>query len=248
MSSYAVKSVITLAIGAVFALPAVGAFAQPRTLIELFTSQGCSSCPAADKLLGELAKDPSVLVLSLSVDYWDYLGWKDTLALPGHGKRQHGYAGLRGDRAIYTPQIVVNGTTHVLGSDRDAIKQAVEKARHKSDDAVKLDASVKDGVITINLPAGDLEGKVAEVWLCPVSKAVPVQISRGDNRGHTIKYTNVVRGWKKVGDWNGEARQFSVPVSSIKAHSEFDSVAILIQHGKLGAPGRVVGSTKIPLR
>jgi hypothetical protein len=85
--------------------------AGPKVVIELFTSQGCSSCPAADKLLGELAKDSSILPMSLSVDYWDYLGWKDTLALPGHAKRQRAYAGNRGDRAVYTPQAVINGAT-----------------------------------------------------------------------------------------------------------------------------------------
>jgi hypothetical protein len=243
MSSNAVKSVLALAVGALMALPAVSALAQPRILVELFTSQGCSSCPAADKLLGELAKDPDVVVLSLSVDYWDYLGWKDTLALPGHAKRQHGYAGVRGDRAVYTPQVVVNGAAHVLGSDKDAIKKAVDDARNgNGGDAIRFDVSVKDGVIKVDLPAGKQDGEIAEIWLCPLSKSVPVKIGRGDNRGHTINYTNVVRGWRKVGEWNGEARQLSIPVASIKAPGDFDSVAILVQHGKQGAPGRVLGS------
>ena len=94
-------------------------------MIELFTSQGCSSCPAADKLLGELAQDPSLVALSLPVDYWDYLGWKDTLALQGHANRQRAYAEARGDREVYTPQVVVNGVVHVLGSDKAAIERAI---------------------------------------------------------------------------------------------------------------------------
>src|SRR6202167_2123929 len=97
----------------------------PRAFLELFTSQGCSSCPAADKLLGELAADPSLVVLSLPIDYWDYLGWKDTLANPGHSARQRAYARARGDRQVYTPQLGVNGSTHVLGSDRTAIERAI---------------------------------------------------------------------------------------------------------------------------
>ena len=100
--------------------PAVTAVAEPRAVVELFTSQGCSSCPAADRLLGELGKDPDLLALSLPIDYWDYLGWKDTLASPGHSARQRAYAKVRGDREVYTPQIVVNGATHVLGSDPGA--------------------------------------------------------------------------------------------------------------------------------
>ena len=102
---------------------------EPRAVIELFTSQGCSSCPAADKLMGKLASDPSLVTLSLPVDYWDYLGWKDTLALHGHSERQHAYAETRGDREVYTPQIVVNGVVHVLGSDKAAIEKAIAKTR-----------------------------------------------------------------------------------------------------------------------
>src|SRR5712692_7021322 len=95
--------------------------ADPRAVIELFTSQGCSSCPAADKLLGELARDPSIVAMSLPIDYWDYLGWKDTLAKPRHAVRQRAYAQLRGDREVYTPQVVINGVAHALGSDKTAI-------------------------------------------------------------------------------------------------------------------------------
>ena len=91
--------------------------AAPRALLELFTSQGCSSCPPADKMLGEFAKDPSLIALSLPIDIWDYLGWKDTLALPGHTARQRAYAEVRGDRQVYTPQLVINGSMHVVGSD-----------------------------------------------------------------------------------------------------------------------------------
>src|SRR5664280_3350088 len=105
---------------------------EPRAVIELFTSQGCSSCPAADKLIGELAQDPSLLTMSLPVDYWDYLGWKDTLALRGHSDRERAYADTRGDREVFTPQVVVNGIMHVLGSDKAAIEQAIEQTRQSA--------------------------------------------------------------------------------------------------------------------
>ena len=111
--------------GLLIASSALANAGEPRALLELFTSQGCSSCPAADKLLGELAADPSLVALSVPIDYWDYLGWKDTLASPGHSARQRAYAQVRGDREVYTPQIVVNGATHVLGSDRAAVEHAV---------------------------------------------------------------------------------------------------------------------------
>src|SRR5436309_7831167 len=111
---------------------AVASSAEPRGVIELFTSQGCSSCPAADKLAGELARDPSLVVMSLAIDYWDYLGWKDTLALPGHTNRQRAYSKVRGDREVYTPQVVVNGVTHVIGSDKQAIESAVAQTRKQA--------------------------------------------------------------------------------------------------------------------
>src|SRR5471032_1102310 len=101
------------------------AHADPRAVVELFTSQGCSSCPPADKIIGELAKDPSVIALSMPIDYWDYLGWKDTLADSRFSARQKAYSQMRGDRDVYTPQVVVNGSTHVVGSDRDGIEDAI---------------------------------------------------------------------------------------------------------------------------
>src|SRR3954465_4516526 len=103
--------------------------ADPRAVVELFTSQGCSSCPAADKLLGELAKDPSVIALSMPIDYWDYLGWKDTLADARFSARQKAYSHVRGDRDVYTPQVVVNGSAHVVGSDRAGIEGAIGDTR-----------------------------------------------------------------------------------------------------------------------
>ncbi len=220
-----------------------------KVVVELFTSQGCSSCPAADKLLGELSKDPSILPMSLSVDYWDYLGWKDTLALPGHVKRQRGYAGVRGDRAIYTPQVVINGTTHVLGSDKGAIERAIKHARtNPQRQQLPVKATVADGKVHVSIPAASQPGQSGEVWLCPLAKAVPVHIGRGENRGQSVTYTNVVRGWVKLGDWKGEELVLSKPVAEILAKGKFDAVAILVQAGKPDAPGGVHGATTASLQ
>ena len=125
---------------------------EPRAVIELFTSQGCSSCPPADRLAGQLRQDPSVLVLSLPVDYWDYLGWKDTLALHGHTVRQQAYAQSRGDREVYTPQAVVNGVVHALGSDKAAIEKAIDETRAKAQPlTVPVTINVADGKLTAGL-------------------------------------------------------------------------------------------------
>src|SRR6266436_6394550 len=114
-----VRCCLAYAVVVVFsAAPHSPAQAEPRGVIELFTSQGCSSCPAADKLLGELAADPSLVAISVPIDYWDYLGWKDTLADHRNTARQKAYAHTRGDGQVYTPQVVVNGSLHALGSDK----------------------------------------------------------------------------------------------------------------------------------
>ena len=141
---------------------------EPRALLELFTSQGCSSCPPADKLLGDLTSDPSIVAISVPIDYWDYLGWKDTLAIPGHSSRQRAYSRVRGDRQVYTPQVVVNGTTHVLGSDRAAIERAIAQTDRN--------AAIMSTPVLMSVSGSDLNVKVGaakehlsgEVWLCPL--------------------------------------------------------------------------------
>jgi hypothetical protein len=219
--------------------------AETRALIELFTSQGCSSCPPADKLLGELGKNPSIVAMSLPIDYWDYLGWKDTLALPGHSKRQRAYARTRGDREVYTPQAVVNGALHVLGSDKTAIEQAIAQS---SRDASTLPVTivVSGDTLNVTVPAGkDGRGK-GEVWLCTVSKAVPVEITRGENRGRTLTYHNVARRWIKLGDWTGKGQTFSVPVANLKS-DQVDAAAVLLQSGSADNPGPVLGAAQARL-
>src|SRR5215813_7143892 len=126
--------------------------AEPRALIELFTSQGCSSCPPADRLLGDLAKDPTLIPLSLAIDYWDYLGWKDTLALAGHANRQKAYSHMRGDRDVYTPQAVINGSVQALGSDRGAIERAIAQSRHNAAMSLPLTLTIANGRLTVTAP------------------------------------------------------------------------------------------------
>src|SRR6476646_6127622 len=124
--------ITSFALAALAVLANRSAQAEPRAVIELFTSQGCSSCPPADRLAAEYARDRSVIMMSLAVDYWDYLGWKDTLALAGHTSRQRAYARIRGDRQVYTPQAVIDGAVHVLGSDKAAIEKAIHQEREQA--------------------------------------------------------------------------------------------------------------------
>jgi len=222
--------------------------AEPRAVIELFTSQGCSSCPAADKLLGELAKDRNLIALTMAVDYWDYLGWKDTLAISGHSNRQRAYAKMRGDREVYTPQVVINGAMHALGSDKAAIDKAIEKTKQNPAAlALPVSMTVGSDKLTVNIAGKDGAAPQAEVWLCPVTRAVQVMIGRGENKDRTITYTNVVKRWVKLGDWNGKAETFNVALKDLQT-DDTDSVVVMVQSGAVSAPKMMLGAAQVALK
>jgi hypothetical protein len=218
---------------------ALPAGAEPRAVIELFTSQGCSSCPPADRLLGELARDPSLIAMSLPIDYWDYIGWKDTLAKPRHTARQRFYARTRGDGDVFTPQVVVNGVTHAVGNDKAAIEQAIAESRREGASlSLPVNVAVADGKLNVTIPAA-VDKTGGEVWLCALGTAVPVAIARGENSGHTVTYHNVVRRWVKLGDWTGTVRTFAVPVTDL---ANADAAAVIVQAGTADRPGAMLGA------
>jgi hypothetical protein len=222
------------------------AVAEPRAVVELFTSQGCSSCPAADKLLGELVKDPTIVAMSVPIDYWDYLGWKDTLASPTHSARQRAYAKIRGDRQVYTPQVVINGSLHALGSDKAAIEKAIATSRRNAAPmSVPVTLAAAGDSLTVTVPEGKPE-RSAEVWLCTISKSVPVPIARGENRGRTITYYNVARRWQKLGDWTGKAATWTVPLAQIR-DAQGDAAAVLVQSGSAETPSTTLGAAMASL-
>jgi hypothetical protein len=212
-------------------------------VVELFTSQGCSSCPAADKVLGELAKDPNVIAISLPIDYWDYLGWKDTLADSRFSARQKAYSKMRGDRDVYTPQVVVNGSTHVIGSDRAQIDGAIDTTRKNDVMSVPVSMTLSGKQINVSVAASS-KGPAArhgEVWICSVSKSVPISIGRGENRGREVTYHNVVRNLLKVGDWNGTAVNWTVPLENI-SRDGVDAAVVYVQDGNRENPGQMLGA------
>jgi hypothetical protein len=238
----------TLVAGFLITTLAAARAAEPRALLELFTSQGCSSCPAADKLLGDLASDPTLIALSDPIDYWDYLGWKDTLASPAHSARQRAYAHMRGDRQVYTPQIVINGAMHALGSDQAAVDRAIAQTDQKSG-VMSLPVLLSMGGtgLSVKVDSAENEHTAGEVWLCPLAKAVAVAIGRGENRGRTVTYHNVVRNWLKLGDWTGVASTWNVALSQIKADG-VDAAAVMVQEGTHDKPGIILGAAYIPLQ
>ena len=220
------------------------AHADPRAVVELFTSQGCSSCPPADKIMGELARDPSIIALSMPIDYWDYLGWKDTLADARFSARQKAYSKMRGDREVYTPQAVVNGEVHVIGSDRAGIESAIGATR-KNESVMSVPVMMTLAGRQLNVSvAASTRGPAAmhgEVWICSISKAVPIEISRGENRGRELTYYNVVRSVLKVGDWNGNAGSWTVPIENV-AREGVDGAVVYVQDGSRDRPGPMLGA------
>jgi hypothetical protein len=222
--------------------------AEPRAVLELFTSQGCSSCPPADRLFGQLANDPSLIALSVPIDYWDYLGWRDTLANPAHSARQRAYAHVRGDAEVYTPQVIVNGTTDALGSDQAAIERAIAQTDRKPNImSLPVALSISNGTLNVNMPSADKAQIPAEIWLCPLTKAVPVAIGRGENRGRTITYHNVVRNWLKLGNLGGAQSTWSVPITQIKTEG-IDAAAVVVQEGSRDRPGIILGAALTDFR
>jgi hypothetical protein len=191
-----------------------------NAVIELFTSQGCSSCPPADQLLAELAERPGIVALSYSVDYWNYLGWHDTLSSASNSERQREYARARGDGRVYTPQVVVDGIIHVNGSDENAIKQAMRDSSTRLAN-VKVPVSMRaDGstlVIDVAAAPEQSHTRAATVWLAIAKEKETVAITRGENRGRNLSYHHPVRELSPVGMWKGEAMTLRLPLKDLKA-------------------------------
>lgn len=208
-------------------------------VLELFTSQGCSSCPAADRLLGQIARKPDVVAVSLPVDYWDYIGWKDTLASPIFTARQKAYAAAIGSHQIYTPATIVNGLSDAIGSDREAIERAIAATRGR-DDALSLRIRLVDmgGHLSIEVPAGT--GGPAGVFLLRILRARTVQIGRGENAGRSVTYINVVRAIEQLGEWTGARVTFE----TVASRGDDEGYVVLVQRGTPDRPGAILAAAK----
>jgi hypothetical protein len=197
------RGALGLGLGALtipFAQHRAQAAAPALVLVELFTSQGCSSCPAADKLAGELSRDPNNIVVSFNVDYWDYLGWRDTLAKPEYSQRQYDYAKSRGDGQVYTPQMIINGGEHASGSN---VTNLIAGAR-KHAPAINLTLEVTKKEIKVDIPGQAFDGE-ATLWLMAIAPAIQQKIERGENSGLSITYHNSVRNLVPAAMWKGGA-------------------------------------------
>lgn len=226
---------------------APAAAADHPTIVELFTSQGCTSCPPADAYLLDLVgrqDADNLIVLGFHVDYWDYLGWADTFGAPENTERQRGYMQKMGLRSVYTPQMVVGGRYDVIGADRNAVEQflAAERAEVLPGPGDVWFDMQEDGLY-LKVEAGEFEG-VADVWLVVFGANEEVEILRGENAGQTIIYGNVVHSVVRLGEWTGKYADFAMPQFMYGGDDSGLGCVALIQ---VRGHGAIVGAAQIPI-
>lgn len=209
---------------------------QRPVVVELYTSQGCSSCPPADAILAELSGRDDVIPIAMHVDYWDYIGWQDEFGDPAHAKRQRAYASVAGRRSIYTPEMIVNGVTDIVGAKPMALSDAI--AQHKAAAArMTLDAARNGDTLTISgsVPTGAvIPMEVHVLRVIPKHESV---ITRGENRGSTYEYTNIAHDWQVAGTWDGRS-----PLDMQMTVSGDSATVVLVQEA--GA-GKIISAARI---
>lgn len=235
------------------------ATAEPVVVVELFTSQGCSSCPPADAFLAELAERKGLLALSYHVDYWNYMGWKDPFSSPQMTQRQRAYVQQLGLRYVFTPQMVVDGTAHAEGAARNRIESLLVDARKVIDKKLPIRVS-RAGLneVKVGLPAarpmGDKDKaadpaaakpkmRTGTLWLVAYDDKHTTEIGKGENRGRTLSYYNVVRSMKPVGSWEGKQADVVVNLAEEIA-AGYKNCAVLLQAGE---GGRILAAARLPM-
>ena len=209
-----IRSAAATALVSLFMATSTAAEGDP-VVVELFTSQGCSSCPPADKILHELTKRDDVIGLALHVDYWDYIGWKDEFAIPDHTRRQRAYAREGGRSMIYTPQMVINGQQDVVGAKSRELNRIIEA--HLTAPAQASVTAVRTGAdVTVQVTPIELEdGESYDVQVVQYTPLRHASIRRGELAGYELDYANVVENWQIAGQWDGVApQQFTARLSS----------------------------------
>ncbi len=206
------------------------------TVVELFTSQGCSSCPPADEFAGELAKRDDVLPLSFNVDYWNYIGWKDPFSSPDKTQRQRDYARNLGLRHVYTPQMVINGKTEAVGSKKRTVLNLItEEAKSPK---VDIQLSSQGDNLTVSIGRAVQSDKaLANILLVVFDRKKETMIKRGENAGRKLAYFNVVQSFESIGNWRGDIQEIKLSKTSLAQHG--NGFAILLQQA---ATGTILGA------
>jgi hypothetical protein len=229
---------LTIFVGPTACLLAQTSVSRGPAVVELFTSQGCSSCPSADRVLGELSAMPNVIALAFHVDYWDNIGWRDPFSIPYAVERQHRYVQALNLSSAFTPQVVIGGRSSFVGSDKGRILDALANA---TGDTVPVSLGVSDGVLTVTL-AERQDRTVYSVFVAAYLPQAWTPVGRGENSGRTLLEFNIVRQFRSIGSWSGHAAVFRSPVNSFPADAS--RVAVLVQRD---GQGPIIGSADIAL-
>ncbi len=227
-----------------FGVAPIGAAAgEARTVVELFTSQGCSSCPPADAYLGELAARDDLIALSFHVDYWNYIGWRDPFSKRQWSLRQRAYGDTLKRRYVYTPQMVIDGVAEAVGSKRARVAELIDAALRRNKIAVEISHPDRD-TIHIRVPAeAGYAGPAATVWLAFYDYERTTAIEAGENDGVRLTNTNIVRSMARIGTWRGAVMEWTLPVEAVGGAGR-DGCAILVQ---AGGNGRIIGAVALAL-
>ena len=229
------------ALGAlVFPGPAIAGETREPIVVELFTSQGCSSCPQADAFLGELQSHQDVVAMSFNIDYWDYIGWRDTLASHENTLRQQAYSKVLSTHQVYTPEMVVDGDEDIPGNQRDNALQLIEKCKHE-DVAERVPVTLRLVGDDVDVALGAGPRREATVWMAHTLGARTVNVASGENRGRTLTYHNVVRSFAAVGKWSGEAMSLRLPLKGQPGENS-DGIVVWVQSGDMG---QILGAAQI---
>lgn len=205
------------------------AAADGPTVIELYTSQGCSSCPPADEILHDLAGQSDVIPLALHVDYWDYIGWADIFANPAHTRRQQNYARVAGASSIYTPQMVIGGEDHVIGAKPMDVANLI-RTHSSRDTGTRISLQRRGNQLQISGQTARALPNGTVVQVIRYSPEETVDVRRGENAGRSLTYSNIVTEWNAVGEWSG-AGDLSMNV----AISGSSPVVVIVQEPGPGA-------------
>ncbi len=216
-------------------------------VIEMFTSQGCSSCPPADKLLKSFTGRNDVIVLSFHVDYWDRLAWKDTFGSPAYTQRQQAYARRRGDGQVYTPQAVINDLNHEVGHNRAAIERHLASAgADPGRKPTTVGLSLRGGSLLVQISGRDGRAPPSGtvVTLLGVQSQGSASATRGENAGQTLAYVNIVRAMRPLGSLSGGRFDGAVPTTDTVLTAG-DAAVVLVQ---ASADGAILGAARLQLR
>ncbi len=209
------------------------------SVLELYTSQGCKSCPQADKNLAKYADDANVLALSFHVNYWDYMGWRDTLASQDNTDRQNAYRNSFNAKMVYTPQAIVNGASEMNGGDAEVVKQHI--AASKLNVPVSIE-KLDDGRLSIEIAAGKKPAKPVHVVMFYLRDSVTIPIDKGENAGQSVTYRNTVTDINTIGMWDGKALKIELPASEL-TRKDVTGCAVVLQESKSdNALGQIHGA------